>query len=214
MKYIGESIGSVYYPKLLGTYEQELHPIIDRIIELAPEQIVDIGAAEGYYAVGLAIRLRDARITAFEQATEGRNLLSEMCRLNCVANRVSVRGRCDQRSLLEAIPSTGTIAVICDVEGFENELFDSEVLSALRRAYVLVELHEFASAGVASRLSSRFATTHAIRQIWQVARNRADYPFANWFTTLLPRAYATYQVQEFRPETMSWFWMEPRSLPV
>jgi hypothetical protein len=209
MQYIGESVGSVYYPKLLGTYERELHPIIDRIIELAPDRIIDIGAAEGYYAVGLALRLPLTEIIAFEETVEGQNLLAEMCNLNRVATRVRVLGRCERQSLLGVIPATGSIVVICDVEGFEDKLFDLEALGALRRAYVLVELHEFASPGIVSKLSSRFAMTHDIRHIWQEVRNRVDYPFANWFTNMLPSAYASYQVQEFRPETMSWFWMEP-----
>jgi hypothetical protein len=209
MKYVGESVGSVYYPKLLGTYERELHRIVDRIIELAPDRIIDVGAAEGYYAVGLALRLERSEVIAFEETNEGRNLLIEMCHLNRVATRVRVQGRCDEQSLLEVVPATGSAVVICDVEGFENELFDSGALAALRRAYLLIELHEFASPGIADRLSSRFATTHNVRRIWQEVRNRVDYPFANWFTKMLPSAYASYQVQEFRPETMSWFWMEP-----
>jgi hypothetical protein len=84
------------------------------------------------------------------------------------------------------------------------------VLSALRYACVLIELHEFASPGIASEVASRFALTHDVQRIWQSARMRVDYPFAGWFTNILPTPYATYQVQEFRPEKMSWFWIEPK----
>jgi hypothetical protein len=41
--------------KLLGTYEQELHPVFEEVIAKQPRTIIDIGAAEGYYAVGLAL---------------------------------------------------------------------------------------------------------------------------------------------------------------
>ncbi len=46
--------------KLLGCYEKELHGFIeDEIKRLSnrPSRIVDIGCAEGFYSVGLALRL-------------------------------------------------------------------------------------------------------------------------------------------------------------
>src|SRR3954451_18937011 len=39
--------------KLLGTYERELHPVIEGWIAQPPAHMIDIGSAEGYYAVGL-----------------------------------------------------------------------------------------------------------------------------------------------------------------
>src|SRR3954471_17960548 len=40
-------------PKLLGIYERELHGAIEAAIRAAPETIVNVGSADGYYAVGL-----------------------------------------------------------------------------------------------------------------------------------------------------------------
>jgi hypothetical protein len=45
-------------PKFLGTYERELYSVIERAIELAPRYVLNIGCAEGFYAVGLALRLQ------------------------------------------------------------------------------------------------------------------------------------------------------------
>src|ERR1700749_2885028 len=39
-------------PKLLGTYEQELHGTIETIKGRKYDVVIDIGGAEGYYAVG------------------------------------------------------------------------------------------------------------------------------------------------------------------
>ena len=49
------SCGSAIYSKLLGTYEAELHDFIYSILRQDLEILVDIGCAEGYYAVGFAI---------------------------------------------------------------------------------------------------------------------------------------------------------------
>jgi hypothetical protein len=44
-------------PFLLGTYESELHPWLERLIEIEFAQLVDVGAKFGYYAIGLARHL-------------------------------------------------------------------------------------------------------------------------------------------------------------
>jgi hypothetical protein len=41
---------------------------------------------------------------------------------------------------------------------------------------------------------------------------RADYAYLPWYTRLLPAAYATYPVNEFRPARMSWLWLEPHAV--
>src|SRR5919198_4691601 len=53
-------------PKLLGVYESELHAAIEDAIRADPAVIVNVGAADGYYAVGLARRCRQARVIAYE----------------------------------------------------------------------------------------------------------------------------------------------------
>lgn len=72
MRYIDDSVGSVYLPKLLGIYEPELNRCVESLRAAKPSLIVDIGAAEGYYAIGLALRNLQARLVAFETLREGR----------------------------------------------------------------------------------------------------------------------------------------------
>jgi len=134
-----------------------------------------------------------------------------MAELNGVESRVQRLGQCEPSDLQSAIPPGEKVWVICDVEGYERVLLDPVTVPALAQASILVELHEFASAGIADELLRRFEKTHAIRRIWEIPRTRADYPFNGIYTAILPKAYATYRVQEFRPEKMSWFVMEPRT---
>src|SRR4051812_14244715 len=54
MAYVRQAAGSCLAPKLIGCYEAELHGVVARILRTGYTQIVDIGCAEGYYAVGLA----------------------------------------------------------------------------------------------------------------------------------------------------------------
>jgi hypothetical protein len=54
MKYISESVGSCHMPKILGIYENEIYPTLLNFLSNS-DLFVDIGAGEGYYAVGSAI---------------------------------------------------------------------------------------------------------------------------------------------------------------
>src|SRR5229473_2239235 len=43
-----------YVPKLLGCYEAELHPYVAEAAQRGYEAIINVGTAEGYYAIGMA----------------------------------------------------------------------------------------------------------------------------------------------------------------
>jgi hypothetical protein len=209
MKYVAAGVGSVYYPKLLGVYERELHPIVEQIVRLGPDRIIDVGAAEGYYAVGLALRNPRATVVAFEQTDDGRRLVAEMAAGNGVADRVRVLGRCEPADLRAQVAGAKRPVVVCDVEGYEQTLLDPAAVPQLVNSRVLVELHEFIIPGIGETIRGRFRGTHRITEVAQTDRTRTDYPYLPWLARLLPRAYATYPVNEFRPARMSWLWLEP-----
>src|SRR5947209_6694984 len=77
-RYIHGAVGSAYVPKLLGIYERELNARIEHACALKFPLIVDIGAAEGYYAIGLARRNPQARVLAFEMEAKGQSALKHM----------------------------------------------------------------------------------------------------------------------------------------
>jgi len=211
MQYIEASTGSAYLPKLLGMYERELNRCVEALCDSKPEVIVDVGAAEGYYAVGLALRNPQARVAAFEMDERGRRQLAEMAQINGVAERVEVAGRCEPADLQRALQicSEGS-AVVCDVEGCEQQLMDPAAVPALSRASILVELHDFIVPGVTEALKGRFSATHSIEHIWQQPRHRDEFPWTTAGTRLLPRRYLDWAVSEWRPVRMAWLWMTPK----
>ena len=54
MRYVDTATEGALVPRLLGTYESELHPYLKRFAAEGCEDVIDVGCAEGYYAVGLA----------------------------------------------------------------------------------------------------------------------------------------------------------------
>ena len=140
MEYVWRALGSAYIPKLLGIYERELAWCVEAACEARPDRIVNLGAAEGYYAVGLARRNPQARVVAFEAMEFGRNLLSEMVALNGVSERVEVRGTAGCPELRAALHGAVCPLVVCDVEGQEANLLDPATVPGLRGARILVEV--------------------------------------------------------------------------
>lgn len=209
MNYITQSHGSAYIPKILGIYERELHDCLEDMIQRHPKVLIDIGAAEGYYAVGIARRLPELQVVAYEMDRDGQEKVKMLSNLNDVQDRVEVKGQCEPQELAQALRDVKNAAIICDVEGYEATLLDLELLPALRFATILVELHEFAVPHVTELLRGRFQHSHSIMEIWQEPRSRAEFPYVSLITKLLPTAYLDWAVSEWRPNQMSWLWMIP-----
>ena len=210
MRYVDTAQGSAYIPKLLGIYERELTPQIEDMISRRPGLIVDLGAAEGYYAVGLARRLADTRVIAFEMEPSGQAALQKMAVLNNADDQVDIRGKCEPADLAEALGNESDAVVVCDVEGYEEKLLDPVAVPALKQASILVELHDFLVPNITQTLMQRFEATHHIEQVWQQPRSRDEFPWRTLGTSLLPDSYLDWSVSEWRPVRMSWLWMTPK----
>ena len=83
MKYINTSHGSAFLPKLIGSYECELHEdIINFLNKNTYKNIVIIGCAEGYYAVGLALLSKHSYIHAYDINEKDLSLCSKLSKIN------------------------------------------------------------------------------------------------------------------------------------
>jgi FkbM family methyltransferase len=187
-------------PKLLGCYEAELHPAIERAAARNPQLIVNIGCAEGYYAVGMARLLPAARVHAFEIIDRGQELCRNASIENGVAERLSVAGKCDSQLLKDITAYTGHILLIVDCEGAELDLLDPGRVPALERCDMIVECHDFANSIITQTLRERFSPSHDVETVLEGPRD------PNRFTQLrqLPSMDRWIAVNEGRPATMNW----------
>jgi hypothetical protein len=211
MRYVEDAVGSTVQPKLLGIYERELWDTMERACKIEFNTIIDIGAAEGYYCIGLALRIPNAANIAFEMEPAGQQLIRQMAALNGVASRVDVRGRCEIDDLKAALPLRGRSLVICDVEGYEEVLMDPTKLPALKTAHILVELHDLFVPNITQTIRGRFSATHDIDEIQTLERSTDEFPYKSWFRTLTPKSWLIPMVYEYRQAPMKWFWMTPKA---
>jgi hypothetical protein len=182
--------------KVLGSYEQELHPAIERVLHDRFTVIVNIGCSDGYYAVGLGRRLSDARVFAFDLNKSYRAAAMRTAAVNAVA--VTVREQCHQEELTRYC-TEGRALVVCDCEGCEEQLVWPEFLPG---ATVLVELHP----GTDILVPRRFAATHTVELIESQPRDANAYPELRGF----PRAERELAVFErLLPQT--WALLEPHA---
>jgi hypothetical protein len=171
MQYPEESILSRHsIPMLLGSYERELHEIIDAALRHTYQLVIDVGSAEGYYAVGFALKGRSP-VLAFDADPRELELCMKMARINAVQDRITGRTWCSPETLRDSAAGARCF-VLSDCEGYETELFDDATVEALRRSDVLIELHGNAH----DPLLERFSKTHAVQTLVTSARSATDYP--------------------------------------
>lgn len=149
--------------KILGTYEREIAPFLrDAMGRGSYDVIVNIGSAEGYYAVGLARHFAAAKVYAFDIQEREQAFCAQLARLNGVADRVEVRGLCDQATLQSILSERSLIFIDC--EGCEYDLLDPQHVPALLRTDMIVEIHDFGgSTRITDAVQSRFAASHHIQ---------------------------------------------------
>lgn len=176
MKYASfDSYGSELAPKIIGSYEMELNQVIENAIKDSTiTEIIDIGSAEGYYAIGFAIRKPASHIYAFDIKKEAMELCRQMAKENNVKN-ITYGNFCSNKTLLD-FNFTNRGFILSDCEGYESILFDERNLPHLVRCDVLIEMHDFINPEISSYLKKLFSKSHEVSIIKSEIRNPGNYP--------------------------------------
>jgi hypothetical protein len=128
---------------LLGLYEQEVLISLQNIPKKY-RYFIDIGAADGYYGVGVLVGNLFEKSWCYEISDQGRNTIKKNAELNNVSNQVIIRGKADC-GFEKAFSTTETdISVLfVDIEGAEFELFNNEVFEKFKKSIIFIELHDW-----------------------------------------------------------------------
>jgi len=175
MRYISYAVGSWLIPKIIGCYEEELHPWVADLLLQDYNAIVNIGCAEGYYAIGFALKsvYRGGTIYAYDNNPVARYSCLKMAQLNNVADRIKMRGACMPETLEMDIRYPTLI--ISDCEGYESAILDPTLVPGLSFCDMLVETHD----NTKEILYKRFSKTHTIDEVTSTPRNPDQYPLLN-----------------------------------
>jgi hypothetical protein len=199
-----QSAEGCHVAKLLGCYEQPLQPFIEAAIVAGYPTILNIGCAEGYYAVGMARRMPATRVLAHDINPKAQLLCAELAVKNQVSDRVIVGGLCSAADF--AVYAGQPVLLMCDIEGAERELLDPAVAPALKGMDIIVESHECVVSGITQLLIDRFKNSHQITLVQDDGQRRLAKP-PRWFINLahLDQLLATW---EWRAGPTPWLVMK------
>ena len=199
------SAGSSLYPKLSGSYENELSAVFAARTGIKYHKIIDVGCAEGFYAVGLAIKFPASQVIAFDIDENARLLCTKMAEANRVS--LSVMAACTDSYFTELDANSRNL-IVCDCEGYEGQLFNDKNIKSFSNTDLIVELHPMHAPGIKERLHMLFKKSHHISYVssYDDARKISDLPATYADFSPLERLIL---VQEGRPFTMDWLIATP-----
>ncbi|MFL0206169.1 methyltransferase [Aquirufa sp. 2-AUSEE-184A6] len=206
MKYISESNGSQLLPKLIGCYEEPIHNwILEIINNPIYKTIIDVGCAEGYYAVGFAKSPHHPQIIAFDIDNTALENAKKLAVLNNVVESIKFFNQFEYKfleNLLKSKPNQ-KVLVFMDIEGDERILLDTKKFPVIKECDFLVELHDCFYPGLTEKIISFFNQTHKIQIILDYPWREKEYCFNyNDFSS----DETHFLFNENRPTGMSWMY--------
>ena len=127
--------------KIYGFYENKIQK---KLKELKKPILIDIGAADGFFAIGCLHSKLSKYCYAFEQNETSRLALYKTAELNNVANQISIMGKVDNQVFLSLLPDELDLSmavILCDIEGEEYNFFSETILKKLQKCNLIIEIH-------------------------------------------------------------------------
>jgi hypothetical protein len=212
MAYIDETVWGPITPKWAGTYEIELEDVIKTVLESGYDRLVNLGCAEGYYAVGIALKVHEIEVYAFDIDPLARRQVRRLAKLNHTAERIFVLGECTHGRLNELI--TGKVLVLADLQGDEAVLLDLDKVPKLREADLLIEVHETSTPvdGISGegKLTRRFAPSHVIDRRVSTGREYWVDQHRELWQPRFSRAQIAKALDEARLSRQVWLWAQKK----
>lgn len=190
--------------KLLGIYETELYEEIEEVIKSNPDLIINYGCAEGFYGLGLAMRLPNTKVVLFDISPTAMTVSKENAQVNEITN-VEYNLQCTHQYLEDLLVDTKNPFIFMDCEGAEDLVLDPVRVPSLAKTKIIVELHDCILDGITERIINKFSDTHELDAISQGTRDLHIEPLIQ-----LSDLDKLIIYNENRPCTMTWAIMTPK----
>lgn len=197
---------SALVPKIIGSYEYQLQPWFSQIVNTNYSDIIDVGSAEGYYAIGLAKKMPKTIVHCYDINEKDIEFSKHMAKINNVTN-LTWNTYCNDKTLID-FNYKGRTLIICDCEGYELELFTQNVIDSCKHTDFLIELHDIRNPVISSQILSRFQFTHSFK----IVNNKdVDYSLLEGLQKLSPKekrfAICEHRGGVFRNIYMEWVFL-------
>lgn len=156
------SVASSTYAKLLGSYEFEIHPFINEVLQNKYGLVINIGCDDGYYALGFAKSLRGTPVKAYDINKAALVKAYDLSVKNELQHQVSFFGGFFSRDIEKLDVNLKTLFMV-DCEGEEKNIFTKQNVHKLVNADLVIELHINLYPELENYFTELFAATHQIK---------------------------------------------------
>lgn len=155
-----------------GTYEPQMMRFMRKCLSRPYRNVVNVGCAEGYYAVGCAMLFHKPEILALDYVSSLLQKTMRLAELNGVAEKITTGERFD--FVDPAADQIKDSLMIIDIEGGESELLKNP--DSYRDTDMIIELHDGFSPGISEALEKTFRGTHDVEILSLTDINDPAYP--------------------------------------
>ncbi len=160
--------------KILGLYEKEIQ---DLIVSIQKDKdystFVDIGGADGFFAIGSLVNNLFEKCEVFEISKKGRISIQKNSKQNNVYDSIKIHDKASKRSLIK-IDNINNSLILCDIEGGEYELFDEKLINEIYPSDIIIEIHKDKENSLVN-FEKRFTKTYSLTKITQEPRSLKNF---------------------------------------
>ena len=194
---------------VLGMYEQEILQDLGNL-RGKYKTFIDLGAADGYYGIGVLVAGLFEKSYCFEISELGRAVIAQNAEINGFKEKVIVFGEADKKFYRQIDHHDLINAVLfVDIEGAEFDLFDADHFSFFSNTVIYIELHDWFfsdSQDKISKLRQDSERTHS----WKEFHTGSRDPSAFSELGNLPDTARWLLCSEGRARLMTWVRLDPK----
>jgi hypothetical protein len=190
--------------KILGLYESQiLNWIGDKHFDL----FIDIGAADGYYAMGLLVSGRTNSAITFETSNADRDVSQHLAIVNRVLDQIEIKGPATEPEIIAVLPQGRNGLILIDIEGGEFDLISENILESAKHYHFIIELHEIFNDRLRKEFIEMCSKSHFVEVIHGLNRN---FPRDSFLMSLTDNERVLI-LSEGRQSGMEWLALSPRN---
>ena len=160
--------------KILGLYEKEIQ---DLIVSIQKDKkystFVDIGGADGFFAIGSLVNNLFKKCEVFEISKKGRISIQKNSKQNNVYDSIRIHDKASKASLTK-IDNINNSLILCDIEGGEYELFDEKLIKKIYPSDIIIEIHKNKENSLVN-FEKRFTKSYSLTKITQEPRSLKNF---------------------------------------
>jgi 16S rRNA G966 N2-methylase RsmD len=133
-----------YCPKIIGVYENEVQ---NELLKTNCKYIVNLGAGEGYHAIGQILSGTKEQAICFELSKTSRKFLNTNSKINNIENKIKIFEKANNNYLDYLQEKISDIdfkecVFLIDIEGEEFNIINNKNLETLKESKLIIEFHE------------------------------------------------------------------------